>query len=188
LPRDSLGVGPIKHNPDSIGIDVVDSPACDVIGDAIVVLRSLPDSCVHSVYASHFVEHVDPLDALLLELVRVCVSGSRILFIAPHFSNPYFYSDPTHRNFFGLYTFAYYCSSNLFKRTLPQYVLVDGLVLDSVDFRFSSYCPNYIRHSLKFLFGYLVNLSYWTKELYEECFCWILPCYDVKYCIRVSKI
>ncbi len=182
-----IGVGQKKINPDAIGIDVIDSLACDVVGDAIEVLNSLPDSCVESVYASHFIEHVDSVSELLDSLVRVCSSGAKIIFIAPHFSNPFFYSDPTHRATYGLYTFAYYAKSDLFRRTLPLYSRIKGLLLTEVVLRFYSYRPNYIRHFLKQLAQKTVNSSMWMKELYEESFCWLIPCYDVKYVLIINS-
>src|SRR6185312_2948084 len=33
--------------------------------------------------------------------------GGEFRAVVPHFSNLHFYSDPTHRTFFGLYTFSY---------------------------------------------------------------------------------
>src|SRR5256885_7931217 len=52
---------------------------------------------------------VQQLVPLLAELHRVARAAARLEFIVPHFSNPRYYSDPTHIRFFGLYTFYYFC-------------------------------------------------------------------------------
>lgn len=182
-----LGVGQKKFDATSIGVDVIDGPACDVVGDAIEVLGSLPDSCVESVYASHFIEHIESVHELLSSLVRVCIKGAKIIIIAPHFSNPFFYNDPTHKATYGLYTFAYYAQSSLFRRTIPSYSRINGLVLIGATIYFSSYPPNYVRHGIKKIAQYVVNSSGWTQEFYEEALCWLFPCYEVKYELTIAK-
>lgn len=182
-----LGVGQKKLDPTSIGIDVIDGLACDVVGDAIEVLGSLPDSCVESVYASHFIEHIESVHELLRSLVRVCTQDARIIMVAPHFSNPFFYSDPTHQATYGLYTFVYYAQSNFFRRTVPSYSRINGLVLVGVSIGFSSYPPNYVRHGVKKILQYIVNSSAWAQEFYEEALCWLFPCYEIKYELTIKK-
>jgi len=182
-----LGVGSRKVSADSVGIDIIDTPACDVIGDVNEILSSLPDSSVRKVYASHFIEHIDCVDKFLETLVRVCTPNAEIVLVVPHFSNPFFYSDPTHRATYGLYTFAYYAQAHRFSRSIPAYSRINSLELSNVFLSFSSYPPNYGRHLLKKLFELLVNSSYWTRELYEECFCWLSPCYDIKNTLLVRK-
>jgi hypothetical protein len=179
-----LGCGDGKRDPSAIGIDLRDFPGVDVIGDVYLVLASLPDDCVSYVFASHFIEHIASLDELMSALARVVKRGGVIEFVAPHFSNPYFYSDVTHRTHFGLYSFCYLARSDLFRRRVPDYGLSHDFVLESAEFGFKSGRPFYVRHSLKLLIGKLVNMSTYTKEFYEENLPWMLPCYEVRYRIR----
>ena len=182
-----LGVGHKKRDPASIAIDILDTPQCDVVGNAIEILESLPDSCVQHIYASHFIEHVESPQRLLNSLVRACANGAVISFVAPHFSNPFFYSDPTHNSTYGLYTFCYYSKSSLFQRSIPTYSTIKGLVLADVTLSFSSYRPNYIRHAFKKVVEVIANLSRWSQEFYEEFICWLVPCYEVHYILTVAK-
>lgn len=182
-----LGVGSKKIFSSSISIDKLDTDACDVVGDVLDVLESLPDSCVETIYASHFIEHIEFPQVLLESLVRVCASGSTITFIAPHFSNPFFYSDPTHKSTYGLYTFCYYAKNSFFRRSIPDYCLFRELRLSNVKLSFSSYSPNYFRHFLKKVAQFIVNSSHWSQELYEEVFCWVFPCYQIMYSLSVVK-
>ena len=182
-----LGCGDGKRDPLAIGIDLRDFPDVDVIGDVHLVLESLPDDCVASVFASHFIEHIDSLEQLMASLARVVKPGGVIEFVAPHFSNPYFYSDVTHKTHFGLYSFCYLARSNIFRRRVPDYGLSQGFILESVVLGFKSGRPFYVRHFLKTIAGKLVNMSTYTKEFYEENLAWIVPCYEVTYRIRNGK-
>jgi hypothetical protein len=41
------------------------------------------------------------------QIAKDLEQGELIEIIVPHFSNPHYYSDPTHVRFFGLYTMSY---------------------------------------------------------------------------------
>ena len=110
--------------------------------------------------------------------------GGLVEFVAPHFSNPYFYSDPTHRSFFGLYTFCYYTGGSPFRREVPTYGYKPEFRIEKVDLVFKSTRPFVVRYSIKRVFGFLFNSCTYMKELYEENFCYLFPCYEVKYVIR----
>jgi ubiquinone/menaquinone biosynthesis C-methylase UbiE len=182
--RIELGCGSKKMNPDSIGIDILDYPEVDIVGDIFEVLKKFPDSSVEYVSSSHFIEHIGDINLLILELERVLKSGGIIDFIAPHFSNPYFYSDPTHRNFFGLYTFSYMSFDKIFSRKIPTYQKNLVLNLESVDLIFKSNKPFYFRYAFKSIIGLLFNSCAYMKELYEENFCYLFPCYEVRYKLK----
>lgn len=96
-----LGCGPNRAFPGHLGVDAIAYPAVDVVMDVFEFLGSLPAGCVQEVHSSHFLEHVTDLPKLMKELARVCKPGGRVVSVVPHFSNPYFYSDPTHARFSG---------------------------------------------------------------------------------------
>jgi ubiquinone/menaquinone biosynthesis C-methylase UbiE len=175
-----VGCGESKI-PGSIGVDLSAHENVDIVGDAIEVLRRFPESSVDGIVTRHFVEHVDDLQELLREFVRVTRPGGNIEVVAPHFSNPYFYSDPTHRTFFGLYSFCYFAASDLFSRSVPTYSRLPGLELVQVDLIFKSARPFYLRHGLKRLAGMFFNSCIYMRELYEEFFTYVVPCYEVRY-------
>lgn len=179
-----LGCGPNKRHADAIGIDALDYPCVDVVGDIYEVLAQLPSGCVDRVYSYHFIEHVESVSRLLEELARVVKVGGEIEFVAPHFSNPHFYSDATHRNFFGLYTFSYFSTGSPLRRKVPTYQEKLRFRLEQVDLRFKSFPPFYIRHAFKKLIGSVFNSCGYMKELYEENFCYLFPCYEVCYRLR----
>jgi ubiquinone/menaquinone biosynthesis C-methylase UbiE len=179
-----LGCGPKKKHADAIGIDALDYAGVDIVGDALEIIRAFPDESVSAVYTYHFLEHVDDVPLLLEELARVLRVGGALSIVVPHFSSPYYYSDITHRRFFGLYTMCYFSEGGGLRRRVPTYQREISYRLDAVKLVFKSSPPFYVRHGLKKLFEKLVNVSTYTKELYEEMFCYVIPCYEVHYQLR----
>ena len=110
--------------------------------------------------------------------------GAPLTIVVPHFSNPFYYSDPTHRTPFGLYTMAYFCEQQLFRRQVPRYGFKSPFSIDAVRLQFKSYPPRYVRHAFKRLVGAAVNSSLFAMEFYEENLCWLVPCYEVQYSLR----
>lgn len=181
-----LGCGANKRHNNAIGIDALDYVGVDLIGDVYEVLAQFPSASVDKVYSYHFIEHVDNLNKLLAELSRVVKINGKVEFVAPHFSNPYFYSDPTHRSFFGLYTLSYFAFNPPLQRQVPTYQEKLWFQLDHVDLIFKSSPPFYIRHLFKKSIGLIFNSCGYMRELYEENFCYFFPCYEVKY--KLSRI
>ncbi len=179
-----LGCGNRKRLPNSIGIDILDYEAVDIVGDLITVLQAFPVNSVDFVTSHHVFEHLADLEALLDELARVIKKNGKLEATVPHFSNPYYYSDYTHQRFFGLYTFCYLASSSLFKRQVPTYQRELDFELSSVKLGFKSPPPFYFRYGMKRMWGYLFNLNSWMQELYEENFCYLIPCYEIHYSLK----
>jgi SAM-dependent methyltransferase len=183
-----FGCGDRKTDNQFIGIDLVDNECVDIVGDVFVVLSEIENSSVDRIFASHFIEHVQNLELLLVEFSRVLKPNGNIVLTVPHFSNPFFYSDPTHKSFFGLYSMSYFAIDDILSRKVPSYARVNSLLLESVNLTFRSFRPRYLRHLFLVFFGYLFNLNSWTKELYEEIFTKFIPCYEVTYILKKLKI
>jgi SAM-dependent methyltransferase len=179
-----LGCGARKRHTDAIGIDALDYPDVDIVGDIYEVLARFPFESVDAVYSYHFVEHVVDIFKLLSELARIVKPHGYVEFVAPHFSNPYFYSDPTHRSWFGLYTFCYFASDSPFARHVPTYGRKLDFRIDKVDLIFKSPGPFIFRYGIKRIVGSIFNSCTYLKELYEENFCYLFPCYEVRYILR----
>lgn len=178
-----LGCGDRKRHPEAIGIDLLDAPGVDIVGDVASVLRALPEGCVDRVWSYHFLEHVPDVGLIMRELGRVCATNAVVELTVPHFANPFYSSDPTHRQPFGLYTMSYFCDDRLFSRRVPKYGLVPLFDLRSVDLIFKSPPPRYLRFAFKKALQFVFNSSYWMKELHEEMFCHVLPSYEVRYAL-----
>lgn len=182
-----LGCGNNKKHSNTIGIDAIDYADVDIVGDVYKILALFPSQSVDTVYSYHFVEHIPDVETLLSELFRIIKADGYVEFVAPHFSNPYFYSDPTHCKFFGLYTFCYYANTSFFSRKVPTYnhkVYFDTIKVDLI---FKSTKPFFFRYSFKRIIGYLFNSCTYFKEFYEENLCYLFPCYEVRYILRPLK-
>lgn len=182
-----LGCGERKIHEFSIGIDKEAYEDVDIVGDALEELKKLPAASVDLLIAHHFLEHTEAIQEIFIEAERVLAPGGRFEGSVPHFSNPFYYSDPTHRTFFGLYTFKYFCRCDELKRPVPDYVKTSLLVAD-LKLGFTSYRPRYIRHGLKKIAEFIFNFSWYLKEVYEENFCWLVPCYEIKFFLEKERI
>ena len=179
-----LGCGGRKRDPASIGVDILDLPGVDVVGDAIFFLSALPSNSVSQVTSYHVLEHIQDLPGLLAEIVRVLAPGGSFFTTVPHFSNAFFYSDPTHKTFFGLYTYNYFFESEIFRRSVPSYARIAGASLIDVALNFRSYQPHYLSHFVRKLIGFFVNSNYFFMEIYEESFSGLISCYEITYTVR----
>ena len=177
-----LGCGPSKKDSEAIGVDVLDFPCVDLVGDIFEALAALPDASVSSCRSSHFLEHVADLARLIDEIERVLIPGGEMIATVPHFSNPYFYSDPTHSRFFGLYSMSYFASDDLLSRKVPLYGRVPALALEAVHLGFNSPFP--VRGLVKRAIGRGLNLCTFVQEFWEENLCYFFPCYELTYRLR----
>jgi hypothetical protein len=72
----------------------------------------------------------------------------------------------------------------IFSRKIPTYQKNLVLNLESVDLIFKSNKPFYFRYAFKSIIGLLFNSCAYMKELYEENFCYLFPCYEVRYKLK----
>lgn len=179
-----LGCGGRKHSPTWVGIDSLVLDGVDIVGDVFEALGHTRTSSVAGVYASHFCEHIDDVTGLLAEMARVTRPGGEITIIVPHFSNAYFYSDPTHKTAFGLYSMAYFIADSPMRRQVPVYGDPLPLVLEKTVLGFKSTPPFYVRHAVRRLLGAAVNSSRYTQEFYEENLSGLLSCYELRFSLR----
>lgn len=179
-----LGCGGTKQVTGAIGIDQYDHEGVDIVGDVATVVAAFPDRSVDAVHSFHFFEHVEDVKGLLKEIERILRPGGRLEVVVPHFSNPYFYSDVTHRTFFGLYTFDYFTRRTLFSRKVFIYGESLALEVTKIDLVFKSPKPFYGRYAIKRLLGWVFNSCNYMRELYEENFCYLFPCYEIRFLLR----
>jgi SAM-dependent methyltransferase len=99
-----VGCG-VNKTPGAIGLDNNPKTAADVIHDLGTLPYPFPDNEFDTVVSNHAVEHVPDLMGFVSELYRITKPGGRIKLITPHYTNPDWASDPTHRNHINSYTF-----------------------------------------------------------------------------------
>lgn len=89
----------------AIGLDNNRRTAADVIHDLGNFPYPFDDNEFDLVIASHVIEHVPDVMAFIGELHRVTRNGGTIRLLTPHYTNPDWPNDPTHRNHINSYTF-----------------------------------------------------------------------------------
>lgn len=174
-----IGCGNRKHIDSAIGIDVLDLEGVDLVGDVFQCLKAFPDNSVDKIYSSHFIEHIDELELYLKESYRILKGGGILESIVPHFSNAYYYSDYTHKRFFGLYSMSYLAKDNIYKRKVPQYGFASDFIIKNIRLNFKSQFR--IRNVLRRWVGKLVNLNTYFQEFYEENLTSFISCYEIEF-------
>jgi SAM-dependent methyltransferase len=97
-----------KKLPGAVNLDITTATDPDVVHDLNVRPWPFPDSRFAEVHANDVIEHLDNLLGVMDELHRVCRHGARIQITVPHFSSPNAFTDPTHRHYFGWFSFDYF--------------------------------------------------------------------------------
>lgn len=180
-----LGSGE-KKRPGRICIDKMDMPHVDIVTDLEEGLPFFPDNSVDEIHSKSFLEHIDNFEFLMKEIWRVLKPDGRKFLYVPHFSNPYYYSDYTHKRFFGLYTFEYFSSrQDRFKRKVPSFYQEFGFITEDITLVFTS--PWKGRKLVKRMFQSFFNLNTWLMEFYEENLCYLIPCYALQVTLRPAK-
>lgn len=176
-----------KNHKDYYNLDVCALDNIDIVADLNQSLDMLPDNSVSAVYSRHTFEHIQNFSDLMAELHRICTSNAIIEIIVPHFSNPYYYSDPTHVRFFGLYTMHYFTenSKQPGSRKLPTFYTNSRYIINKtyIDFYKTSIFDRLLVPIIK----PLLNISFTTQEIYERRWTWIFPAWEIKYSITPYK-
>jgi SAM-dependent methyltransferase len=175
-----------KRREHTIGIDRVDLPTVDIVTDIENGLGFLPDNSVDQIYSSSCFEHIHNFENLMREIVRVLKPTGKAYIFVPHFSNPYYYSDPTHVRFFGLYSFCYFVDSKYqLKRKVPDFYFDFKIKIISQKLVFDAPFP--LRSLFARCVGRLFNLNMFMQELYEGSFSNIIPCHGLEIIFTPDK-
>ncbi len=99
-----VGCGANKYE-GSIGLDNNPRTAADVIHDLGQFPYPFADDEFDLIVSRHVAEHVPDVMGFIGELYRITKNGGRIRLVTPHYTNPDWATDPTHRNHFNSYSF-----------------------------------------------------------------------------------
>ena len=116
-----VGCGTNKY-PNAVGMDYNPRTDADVIHDLGVVPYPFADNEFDLIVSRHVIEHVPDVMAFVSELHRITRHGGRIRLVTPHYSNPDWPTDPTHRNHFNSYSFSCFMQD---RRLFPFYTDVE---------------------------------------------------------------
>ncbi len=180
-----LGCGARKR-PGRIGVDKVDLPQVNIVADLEAGLPFLPDRSVDEIHCRNVLEHIENFEHLFTEIVRVLKDSGRACLFVPHFSNPYYWSDYTHKRPFGLYTFYYFVDpENQLLRKVPAFYTDTRVEILSLRLKFRS--PSGVLLSPRKLVGMIVNLHPALQEFYEAKLCYWAPCDGIEVVLRPAR-
>lgn len=180
-----LGCGPYKK-PGYIGIDHLPLEGVDYVANLEEGLTFIPDNSLDEITSSHVLEHIQNFEPLLRDIHRILKPGGKCTIVVPYFSNPYYYSDHTHKRFFGLYTFDYFAKQTNMRRKVPGFYHNYHFTISYRRLVFKSqHFP--VRNLVKQVWNRLFNMNTYMQELYEECFCYIFPCQEIHFTIHPDK-
>ncbi len=181
----NLGSG-CRYLPGFYNVDLVNLPGVDLLADLNEPLDALPDNSVDVIYTRHTLEHVDNLLNLIGEMHRVVRPGGTIYVIVPHFSNPYYYSDPTHVRFFGLYSFFYFCdAADQPRRKVPSFYTPTRFRVESV--RFNLMKETAFDKVVRAVLQPVINRGIGWLDWYERRLCRLFPASDLRYVLHPVK-
>jgi SAM-dependent methyltransferase len=171
-----------KKKPGRIGIDQVDLPGVDIVTDIESGLPFFPDGSVAEIHCRSVLEHISNFEHLLKEMMRVLKPDGTLHVFVPHFSNPYYYSDPTHVRAFGLYTFYYFADTeHQLRRKVPNFYsdLRIQILSQRLIFRSKFGMLGFLRKAI----GRLINSCRLFQEYYEENLVYKIPAHGIEFVI-----
>jgi ubiquinone/menaquinone biosynthesis C-methylase UbiE len=136
------------------------------------------DKSADKIWCTHVLEHMENLESILMEFKRILKDSGTIHIVVPHFSNSLAYSDYTHRRFFGYYTFDYFSRKKSKYWWVPSYIPDENLLsIERKQLVFKNF------NVLRKLMDWIVNRSEFTAYLYEAKFSWVIPCFEIYFCL-----
>lgn len=90
----------------AIGIDGNPRSHADVIHDLGVFPYPFQNNQFDLIVCRHVIEHLPDVMGFVSELHRITKPGGRLKILTPHYTNPDWATDPTHRNHFNSYSFT----------------------------------------------------------------------------------
>ncbi|MBI2085074.1 MAG: methyltransferase domain-containing protein [Candidatus Aenigmarchaeota archaeon] len=153
----------------TLGMDAIKTDATDLVHDLNKGLKMFKDGEVDSVYAIHFLEHVDNYIFLMEEIWRVLKNGGKLYVEVPFFAHANAFTDPTHKRFFTISSFIYFDKNNYcnFYSSAPFKMVKRKLIF-----------PGY----LKFL-EYIFNVSPMMQKIHEK-IAFIFPALELHFVLE----
>ena len=161
-----------KYHVDAVNVDLVADTDPDVVHDLDRTPWPFPDGRFSEVWAYDVLEHLDDLVAVMEEIHRVSRPGAILKATVPHFSCSNAFTDPTHRHYFGRFSFDYFTGENEF----PFYSRARfRRRAASINFR-----PTLLNKAVH-------RLANWRPAWYEQRWAWMFPAWFLYFELEVVK-
>jgi len=167
----NLGSG-FKPVPGAVNLDVTSATNPDVVHDLNVAPWPFEADSFDEIHAKDVIEHLDNILQTMEEIHRVGRPGAVVQITVPHFSCSNAFTDPTHRHYFGIFSFHYFTGENEF----PFYTSA----------RFRCRASQIVFHPT------LLNKIIWRLAArwpaeYERRWAWIMPAWFLSFELEVVK-
>jgi SAM-dependent methyltransferase len=157
---------------DAVNLDVTSTTAPDVAHDLNVFPWPFPDDRFTRILANDVLEHLDDLVRTMEEIHRICADGARIEIGVPHYSAGNAFTDPTHRHYFGYFSFDYFTGEHEHNYyTTTRFRLVKRRI---------GFYPAPLEPVVR-------RLAHRSPERYERRWAWIYPAWYLRFELEVVK-
>src|SRR3954470_4595223 len=144
----NLGCGN-KYMADAVNLDIPSARvSADVRHDLNVRPWPFDSNSFERVHANDLIEHLQDVVGTMEEIHRVCRGGARVHISVPHFSCANAFTDPTHRHYFGLFSFDYFTGEHEFSfytdrrfRTIRRQLIFYPSLLNKAVWRLANRFP-----------------------------------------------
>lgn len=107
----NLGCG-LKHMAGAVNLDITPTTHPDVVHDLNDRPWPFADNSFDAIHANDVIEHLADVVGSMEEIHRISAPGGIVTITVPHFSCANAFTDPTHRHFFGWFSFHYLTGEN----------------------------------------------------------------------------
>jgi SAM-dependent methyltransferase len=144
------------------GVDIIKTPAVEVIHDLNVFPYPFSDNSVDEIILDNVLEHLDNVIKVMEELHRISQPGAIVKIKVPYFKSNSAFTDPTHKHFFTEKSFKYFSADN----PLHFYTSAKFKVLETQLIRHSEYHD--VKHFFRNLLPFKKLLNYFLFNIYDE--------------------
>lgn len=152
-----------------VNVDIKESEGVDVVAD---LNKKLPwkDNSASDILISHVLEHLNNPIEFMKEVYRICKDQANIIIRVPHFSHFTNHADMTHNKDFSYFSFGETWTN---KELYPLFEVKKKLNFNRVNHTWMNY-----------IFNPVINLM---PTFYERFCCYILPCSEIIFELKVLK-
>ncbi len=164
---------------EAINLDIVPLEGVDVVWDINKSPWPFEDNTFETIICNHILEHTDNLVKVVEEIHRVGKPEGLVKIRSPYFVSPVYYQDPTHKQKFNYDTFRYFSND-------AEFSYYSGARFEVVKRRllFLSTNAKFLSSFYSWPVDVLINC---LPHIYQRFFCYILPCSEIHYLLKIEK-
>ncbi|OIO05571.1 hypothetical protein AUJ26_02710 [Candidatus Falkowbacteria bacterium CG1_02_37_21] len=157
----NLGCG-LTRIPDFTGVDIIKTPATDIVHDLNVFPYPFPDNSAEEIILDNVLEHLDDTIKVMEELYRIAQPAALIKVYVPYFKSNSAFTDPTHQHFFTETSFKYFAPDHPFHfYTHANFKVLQTKLINHTQYRDA-------KHLLRNLLPCKKILNYFLFNIYDE--------------------